>query len=81
MSPMRRRPLSPQPLAPAIAFEGVGFHYPGARRAVLSGLDFAIAPGERIGLVGSSGGGKSSIVRLLLRFYDPEQGPDHPRRP
>ena len=63
-----------QPLAPAIAFEGVGFHYPGAKRAVLSGLDFAIAPGERIGLVGSSGGGKSSIVRLLLRFYDPEQG-------
>ena len=47
----------------------------------MSGLDFAVAPGERIGLVGSSGGGKSSIVRLLLRFYDPDAGPGHPRRP
>ncbi len=63
-----------RPLAPAIAFEGVSFHYPGARRVVLDRLDIRIAPGERIGLVGPSGGGKSSIVRLLLRFYDPDQG-------
>lgn len=63
-----------RPLAPAIAFEDVAFHYPGARREVLQGLDFRIAPGERIGLVGPSGGGKSSILRLLLRFYDPERG-------
>src|SRR5215470_11731671 len=62
------------PLAPAIAFEDVAFHYPGARRGVLKGLDFRIEPGERIGLVGPSGGGKSSILRLLLRFYDPDQG-------
>jgi ATP-binding cassette, subfamily B, bacterial len=63
-----------QPLAPGIAFEGVHFAYPGTRRSVHAGLDFRAAPGERIGLVGSSGGGKSSIVRLLLRFYDPDQG-------
>jgi ATP-binding cassette subfamily C protein CydCD len=62
------------PLAPTIAFEGVRFRYPGSRRAVHDGLDFAAAAGERIGLVGPSGGGKSSIVRLLLRFYDPEAG-------
>jgi ATP-binding cassette subfamily C protein CydCD len=47
------------PLAPAIAFEGVGFHYPGARRAVVGGLDFAIAPGAHRPCR-PSGGGKSS---------------------
>ncbi|MBL8669251.1 MAG: ABC transporter ATP-binding protein [Alphaproteobacteria bacterium] len=62
------------PLAPSIAFEGVRFRYPHARRLVHDGLSFAAAPGERIGVVGASGGGKSSIVRLLLRFYDPEAG-------
>jgi ATP-binding cassette subfamily C protein CydCD len=62
------------PLAPTIAFEGVRFHYPGTRRIVHDGLDFRAAAGERIGIVGPSGGGKSSIVRLLLRFYDPDEG-------
>ncbi|HKF63811.1 MAG TPA: ABC transporter ATP-binding protein [Dongiaceae bacterium] len=62
------------PLSPDIAFENVSFHYLGARRGVLNGLDFRIAAGERTGLVGPSGGGKSSILRLLLRFYDPDQG-------
>jgi ATP-binding cassette subfamily C protein CydCD len=62
------------PLAPTIAFEGVRFHYPGTRRIVHDGLDFCAAAGERIGIVGPSGGGKSSIVRLLLRFYDPDAG-------
>jgi ATP-binding cassette subfamily C protein CydCD len=63
-----------RPLTPSIVFEQVQFRYPGARRLVHDGLNFEIAPGERIGVVGASGGGKSSIVRLLLRFYDPEQG-------
>ena len=63
-----------QPLAPSIAFEQVQFRYPGAGRLVHDGLDFQVASGERIGVVGASGGGKSSIVRLLLRFYDPERG-------
>jgi len=61
-------------LAPTVAFEGVGFRYPGARRVVHDGLDFTVAAGERIGLVGPSGCGKSSVVRLLLRFFDPEAG-------
>ena len=64
----------PAPLEPSIAFEQVRFRYPGAARIVHDGLDFRVAAGERIGVVGSSGGGKSSIVRLLLRFYDPDQG-------
>jgi len=61
-------------LEPSIAFEAVRFRYPGTRRTVHDGLDFLAAAGERIGIVGGSGGGKSSIVRLLLRFYDPEAG-------
>ncbi|HYC12759.1 MAG TPA: ABC transporter ATP-binding protein, partial [Stellaceae bacterium] len=62
------------PLEPSVAFEAVRFSYPGSRRGVHAGLDFRVSPGERVGLVGASGGGKSSIVRLLLRFYDPEAG-------
>src|SRR5690625_1414163 len=67
----------PAPLAalePSVRFEGVTFSYPATRRVIHQGLDFSIAAGERVGLVGPSGGGKSSIVRLLLRFYDPQQG-------
>jgi ABC-type multidrug transport system fused ATPase/permease subunit len=66
--------LLDRPLAPTIAFENVRFGYPGTRRTVHDGLAFDAASGERIGLVGPSGGGKSSIVRLLLRFYDPDDG-------
>jgi ABC-type multidrug transport system fused ATPase/permease subunit len=62
------------PLTPTIEFAGVRFQYPGTRRIVHDGLAFRAAAGERIGLVGPSGGGKSSIVRLLLRFYDPDAG-------
>jgi len=61
-------------LAPTIAFEDVRFSYPGTRRKVHDGLSFRAEAGERLGLVGPSGGGKSSIVRLLLRFYDPDGG-------
>ena len=61
-------------LAPVIAFEKVRFSYPGTRRTVHDGLSFRAEAGERVGLVGPSGGGKSSIVRLLLRFYDPDRG-------
>lgn len=62
------------PLAPTIDFDDVHFRYPGTRRDVHNGLDFHIAAGARVGVVGTSGGGKSSIVRLLLRFYDPDKG-------
>lgn len=63
-----------KPLKPSIAFDAVRFRYPGTRRLVHDGLSFSAMAGERIGIVGGSGGGKSSIVRLLLRFYDPEEG-------
>jgi len=62
------------PLEPTVRFENVTFRYPGSRRNVHDGLSFELAAGRRIGVVGPSGGGKSSIVRLLLRFYDPDGG-------
>ncbi len=60
----------------AIRFEQVHFDYGRSRRlgGVLRGLDFAVAPGERVGLVGRSGAGKSTLVNLLLGFYRPEEG-------
>jgi ATP-binding cassette subfamily C protein CydCD len=61
-------------LAPTVRFEAVTFTYPGARRPAHDGVSFAVAAGERVAVVGASGSGKSSVVRLLLRFYDPQQG-------
>ena len=67
-------PRSLPPIAPTIDFDGVRFAYPGTSRMIHDGLDFHVAAGERIGIVGTSGVGKSSIVRLLMRFYDPAEG-------
>ncbi|MEE9266934.1 MAG: ABC transporter ATP-binding protein [Gammaproteobacteria bacterium] len=61
-------------LAPTVSFNHVSFAYPGGRRQAHQDLSFSVAAGERVGFVGASGSGKSSIVRLLLRFYDPQQG-------
>lgn len=61
-------------LEPSVTFEGVRFAYPGTERAIHKDLSFTVKPGERVGFVGPSGIGKSSIVRLLLRFYDPDGG-------
>ena len=56
-----------------IEFDQVGFHY-GKGSGVIESLSLTIKPGERVGLVGRSGAGKSTIANLLLRFYDPESG-------
>jgi ATP-binding cassette subfamily B protein len=61
-------------LSPTIAFEDVHFAYPGGRQAAHDGLTFTVAAGEKIGIVGPSGSGKSSIARLLLRLFDPQSG-------
>ena len=61
-------------LEPTVEFDQVSFTYPGGRRHAHKNLSFRVSAGERIGVVGSSGCGKSSIVRLLLRLYDPQQG-------
>lgn len=57
----------------AIAFEQVSFGYPG-RGKVLDAVDLAITPGEIVALTGENGVGKSTLIRLLLRFYDPDSG-------
>ena len=59
--------------APAIVFEDVGFSYDG-RQEVLSGVSFRAEPGETIALVGATGAGKSSCLKLLCRLYDPQLG-------
>ena len=59
----------------AVAFEDVVFHYPSRpEHSALQGLSFAVAPGERVAIVGPSGAGKTTIFQLLLRFYDPQGG-------
>ena len=61
-------------MSASLRFEDVEFTYPGGRRAAHRRLDFAVAEGERVGFVGASGAGKTTIVRLLMRFYDPDAG-------
>jgi ATP-binding cassette subfamily B multidrug efflux pump len=56
-----------------VRFENVAFHY-GKGAGVIEGLSLAIRPGEKIGLVGRSGAGKTTLTNLLLRFYDAESG-------
>ncbi|UOK72930.1 ABC transporter transmembrane domain-containing protein [Ancylobacter polymorphus] len=65
----------PEPARGAVAFENVAFAYP-ARPDLpaLSGVRFAVTPGERVAVVGPSGAGKSTLFQLLLRFYDPVAG-------
>jgi subfamily B ATP-binding cassette protein MsbA len=60
--------------AGAIRFEGVTLTYPGAARPALDHVSLEIRPGETVALVGPSGGGKSSLVHLLPRFYHPQSG-------
>ena len=50
------------------------FSYPGGRGTAHDGLSFTVAAGEKIGIVGPSGSGKSSVARLLLRLFDPQRG-------
>src|SRR6266576_3801135 len=57
----------------AIAFNNISFHYPGGVQ-VFDQFSLRIQPGQRVGLVGQSGGGKSSLFVLLQRFYDVRQG-------
>ncbi len=74
VAPPRPRTL-PTPALGAVSFENVRFAYPGRPDAwALDGFNLNIRPGERVALVGPSGGGKSTVLRLLLRFYDPDEG-------
>ena len=57
-----------------IEFDNVSFAYPGKREEALSDVSFRASPGETVALVGASGAGKSTVAKLLLRFYDPSEG-------
>ena len=59
---------------PKIEFCNVSFRYPNAEQYVLMDCSFTIEPHEKIGLIGLNGAGKSTIIKLMFRFYDPEEG-------
>jgi ATP-binding cassette subfamily B protein len=63
----------PRPIRLGFEFRNVSFAYPNGRE-VLSGVSFKLSPGERIALVGENGQGKTTIVKLLTRLYDPTAG-------
>lgn len=76
-APTIHSPEHPRKLGPvrgAIEFEGVSFRYPGTERWVLRDISFRAEPGQRIAIVGATASGKSTLVRLLPRLYDPEGG-------
>jgi ATP-binding cassette, subfamily B, bacterial len=73
-TPVAATPVEPGPLSGEIRLEGVRFGYPGIEEEALAGVDLTIEPGETVALVGATGAGKSSLVKLLARFYDPQGG-------
>ncbi|CAK6450485.1 unnamed protein product [Pipistrellus nathusii] len=66
-------PLQITPQTASVAFENVHFEYIEGQK-VLSGVSFEVPAGKKVAIVGGSGSGKSTIVRLLFRFYEPQQG-------
>jgi ATP-binding cassette, subfamily B, bacterial len=65
---------APRPIQRGFEFRNVSFRYPGSSRLVLNGLNFHLRPGERVALIGENGEGKTTIVKLLTRLYDPVEG-------
>ncbi len=72
--PTEDRRVADENPAPEVTFEAVDFAYEGGRRPALREMSFTLRAGETLGLVGASGAGKTTIVWLLLRFYDPAGG-------
>jgi ATP-binding cassette subfamily B protein len=65
---------SPRPIRRGFEFRNVSFRYPGSSRLVLDKLNFQLRPAERVALIGENGEGKTTIVKLLTRLYDPAEG-------
>jgi len=65
---------APRPIRQGFEFKNVSFHYPGNPRLVLNNVSFKLEPSARIALVGENGQGKTTIVKLLTRLYDPTAG-------
>ena len=64
----------PHPIVRGFEFRNVSFRYPGSERLVLRGLNFHLRPQERVALIGENGEGKTTMVKLLTRLYDPTEG-------
>ena len=65
---------APRPIRQGFEFRNVCFNYPGSERLVLDRLNFHLHPGERVALIGENGQGKTTIVKLITRLYDPTAG-------
>ena len=65
---------APRPIRQGFEFKNVSFQYPGNSRLVLNSVSFKLEPSSRIALVGENGQGKTTIVKLLTRLYDPTAG-------
>ncbi len=65
---------APRPVARGFEFCDVSFTYPGTDRRVLSHFNFTLSPGERVALIGENGQGKTTVVKLITRLYDPTEG-------
>jgi ATP-binding cassette subfamily B protein len=65
---------APRPIMSGFEFRDVTFIYPGTAREVLHRLNFRLEPGERVALIGQNGQGKTTIVKLMTRLYDPTRG-------
>ncbi len=64
----------PRPIRRGFEFRNVSFAYPGTERRILKNFNFHLAPGERIALIGENGQGKTTVVKLITRLYDPTEG-------
>jgi len=64
----------PSPIRLGFEFRNVSFVYPGTDRRVLSNFNFTLRPGERVALIGENGQGKTTVVKLITRLYDPSEG-------
>ena len=71
---IKEDPSAPEAKKGVIAFENVSFTYVGATEPVLKNVSFTLEPGKRFALVGCNGAGKTTVVKLLLRLYDPTDG-------
>jgi ATP-binding cassette subfamily B protein len=65
---------APRPITRGFEFRNVSFAYSGSSRLVLNGLNFHLHPNERVALIGENGQGKTTLVKLLTRLYDPSEG-------
>jgi ATP-binding cassette subfamily B protein len=65
---------APRPIMRGFEFRNVSFSYPGSPRLILDRLNFHLHPGERVALIGENGQGKTTIVKLITRLYDPTEG-------